>query len=95
MKDIISGILTIMTLPLIFGSFALIYYVINEQEHRHKIELEKAKQGVFDKHEQDNVKSRFEKILITVVILAIVLLAFYAFHIPSDFLKYVMQILGL
>ena len=67
------------------------YYLSEEQKHRHQLELEKAKQGIYDSKNEDTVKSKFEKILIGVVIFAIVALAFYAFQIPSNFLEYVLS----
>ena len=80
-----------LTVPLFFLIIAFIAYVADEQEHRHKLELEKAKQGIFDSHNEETLKTKLEKVLICIVILAVVALAFYAFQIPSDFLEYVLS----
>ena len=92
LNDTISMFLTILAFPLFFGSLAFIGYVMDEQSHRHKLELEKAKQGIFDKP-NSSIESHLEKILISVVILAIVVIICYALNIPSNFLEYVLSVL--
>ena len=93
MNDILKILFSILAFPIFFGALSLIGYILDEQEHRHKIELEKVKQGIFDTQlNKKDIQSHLEKILITVVIIAIVVLVFYAFDVPSNFVKYVLSI---
>lgn len=69
----------------------LMCYLSTEQKHRQQLVIEKAKQGIFDTKSEDNIKTKLESVLITVVILAIIVLIFYALKIPSNFLKYVIS----
>lgn len=90
MKDIVFCIIFFIVLP---ASIWFMCYLSEEQKHRHQLELEKAKQGIYDSKNEDTLRSKLEKILIYVVIFAIVALAFYAFQIPSSFLEYALSVI--
>lgn len=94
LENIIFTLLAIFAIPLFFGAMFFIGYQMEEQEHRHKIELEKAKQGIFD--EKQPKQSFFKKygihLIIVFVITIIVVLICYAFKVPSDITKYILEL---
>lgn len=89
-----NGYIYIVTLFIgLPASIWLMYYLSEEQKHRHQLKIEKAKQGIFDSQSEETIKSKLEKLLIGVVIFASVALVFYALKIPSDFLEYVLSLI--
>ena len=94
LENIIFTLLIIFTIPLLSCTVFFIDYQIEEQKHRHKIELEKAKQGIFD--EKQPKQSFFKKygihLIIVFVITIIVVLICYAFKVPSDITKYILEL---
>ncbi len=71
---------------------ALIGLISDEQEHRHKIELEKAKNGIFDNSSNSFLKKHIKLILVVIVI--IIILVCYFFNVPSNLLKYILEIIS-
>ena len=47
-ENFITMLTIVFPFALFIGGIAFFCYIENEQEHRHKLELEKAKQGIFD-----------------------------------------------
>lgn len=95
LENVVYFLLYVLALPLFFGSLFFIGYVIEEQEHRHKIELEKAKQGIFDEPipKQSFLKKYGSRLIIILLISIIVILICYAFDVPSDLPKYILDII--
>ncbi len=93
-ENIVYILLAIFATLLFFGTMFFIGYQIDEQEHRHKIELEKVKQGIFD--ETPPRQSFFKKygmhLLIVLGITIIVVIICYAFRVPSGITKYILEL---
>ncbi len=80
---------------LLMGFFIFGDYVEKEQEHRHKIELEKAKQGIFDPPTpKDSFFKKYGKhIIITLGITFLIIIICYIFKIPSNLPKYILEVI--
>ena len=90
-EELISAMLAILFIPVLFGSFFFFGYIFTEQEHRHKIEIEKAKQGIFE-----SKTSFFKKysihILVVLIISIIIVFICYIFRVPTDLTKYILEL---
>lgn len=96
LENIVTLLSLIFLIVFIFGGFAYFYYISLEQDHRHKIELEKAKQGIFD---SPTVKEPFYKkyckhIILILIITIIIILVCYFFNVPSALPKYILEIIN-
>ena len=93
-EDIIFAFIVIFSFPAFIGSIAFICYKLSEQEHRHQIELEKAKQGIF---ESDTQKPSFFKkygmhLLFVTIFTCIIVVICYIFKVPTDLTKYILEL---
>lgn len=90
-EEMILSVLIIFFVPIFLGSLCFFGYILAEQEHRHKIEIEKAKQGIFEPK-----TSFFKKysihILVVLIISIIIVFICYIFNIPTDLTKYILEL---
>ena len=70
-------------------------YIEKEQDHRHKIELEKAKQGIFDQSpsKEPFFKKYCKQIIFAIILVVIIIGICYVFKVPSDLPKYILDII--
>lgn len=94
-ENVVYILLAIFAIPLFFGAMFFIGYFIEEQEHRHKIELEKAKQGIFDPPApKDSFFKKYGKhIIITLGVTFLIIIICYIFKIPSNLPKYILEVI--
>lgn len=95
LENVVYILLAIFAIPMFFGSIFFVGYIIEEQDHRHKIELEKAKQGIFDSPEVNEpfYKKYCKQILFSLIIAIIVIGICYLFKVPSELPKYILDII--
>ena len=94
-ENIVDAFIFMSFLILFLGGIAYIAYNFEEQEHRHKIELEKVKQGIFDSlpPKESFFKKYGKHILIILSITFLIIFICYIFKIPSDLAKYILEII--
>ena len=89
--EIILSILTVLFIPILLGSICLFFYILTEQEHRHELEFEKARQGIFE-----TKTSYFKKysihILVILIISIIIVFVCYIFNVPTGLTKYILEL---
>lgn len=95
-ENIIYTLLAIFAIPMFIGCIYLFCHIEKEQEHRHAIELEKAKQGIFDipTPKESFFKKYSKHILITLGITFLIIIICYFFNIPSNLTKYILEIIN-
>lgn len=90
-----NALLSIFAVLFLFGGFFLIIFIGIEQEHRHKIELEKAKQGIFEQssNKEPFYKKYCKQIIFVIILSALIIGICYIFNVPSDLPKYIIDII--
>lgn len=91
----------IVFILIILSVFALLSFCIfgdyleKEQKHRHQLELEKAKQGIFDQFtdKEPFYKKYCKHIILILIITIIVILICYFFNVPSELAKYILELI--
>lgn len=95
-ENFITMLTIVFPFALFIGGIAFFCYIENEQEHRHKLELEKAKQGIFDQptDKEPFYKKYCKHIILILIITIIVILICYFFNVPSELAKYILELIN-
>ena len=94
LESLVTFLFIFLTMAFFMGGIAFIGYIADEQEHRHKLEIEKAKQGIFDPPSKAEpfYKKFCKQIIFTLIFAIIVIFICYVFNVPSDLAEYILEI---